>query len=260
MADTETIVSIIMPCYNSEDTLRRAVDSVLAQSVFAWELFILDDGSRDGSVEIAREYEEKDPRIHAIAGSVNCGVAAVRNRGFDLCRRPYVALLDSDDVWHAEKLEKQLRILEQSGAELCYSSYALVDLSGKKIRPDYLVPERTDFRQLLRENVIGCSTVLMKRSLLDKYRFRTDYYHEDYVLWLHILRDGGRAVGCREVLVDWCYRQNSRSYNKFKSLKNRRRIYRDEFQIPAPKRALYLLHYALAGLRKYRSRKPSGGG
>ena len=55
MADTEPIVSIIMPCYNSEATLRRAVDSVLAQSFSAWELFILDDGSKDGSVEIARE-------------------------------------------------------------------------------------------------------------------------------------------------------------------------------------------------------------
>ena len=102
---------------------------------------------------------------------------------------------------------------------------------------------------MLKENVIGCSTVLLAGPLVKRFRFSEQYYHEDYVLWLDILRSGAKAVGVEEVLVDY---SSGRSANKFRCAKGRWRIYRSFLGLPVPRSAWYLAHYALAGVRKYR--------
>ena len=112
-----------------------------------------------------------------------------------------MALLDSDDIWLPEKLEKQLALAEKTGAGLLYTSYGIMDVQEKAVRADYLVPETVDFKSLLGENVIGCSTVMLKGELVKKFHFERNFYHEDYALWLALLRSGVKAAGCREVLV-----------------------------------------------------------
>lgn len=250
--NTAPLVSVIMPAYNAADYIGAAIRSVMAQTLTDWELLVLDDGSQDDTCAIVETLAAEDGRIRLIPAEENAGVAAVRNRGIDMSRGKFIALLDSDDVWLPEKLETQLARMARCGADLCCCSYAIIDAAGERAKADYCVPERIDLELLLRENVIGCSTVVLRRESLGETRFRTDFFHEDYVLWLRLLQDGCRAVGCRQVLAQWRYIPSSRSFNKVKSARNRWRIYRRLLKLPLVKSTGLLLSYMLAGLRKYR--------
>lgn len=245
------LVSVVMPAYNAESYIETAVRSVMEQTVRNWELIILDDGSRDGTCAIARRLAAEDGRIRFLRNPENMGVAKTRNRGIALCAGQYVALLDSDDVWHPDKLEKQLARMTQTGAQLCYTSYAIVGADGKKVKADYLVPQHATFDQLLKQNVIGCSTVMMTARIAKSHQFNTGFYHEDYVLWLQLLRAGCKASGCPEVLVDWRYIETSRSFDKRKAVQNRWRIYREYLGLSVPKSLWLIANYGAASLKKY---------
>ena len=245
------LVSVIMPSYRSEPFLAQAVESVLAQTITDWELLILDDHSPDGAWEIAQSYEQRDPRIRCIRNEENLGVAETRNRGIEASRGEWIAFLDSDDLWHAEKLEKQLDAAKRIGAELIYTAYAIFQDEDHRMA-EYKVPNRVAYDALLLENVIGCSTVMVRRSALGEHRFRREMFHEDYALWLELLRSGVKAAGCPEVLVDWRISKNSRSYDKVNAAKNRWAIYRKAEKLPLWKSAFAFAVYALRGILKVR--------
>lgn len=246
------LVSVIMPAYNAEKYIAEAIESVISQTYANWELFVLDDCSTDRTAEIAEGFAETDSRIRLLKNSQNMGVANTRNRGFDLARGEWIALLDSDDVWRSDKLEKQLALAKESGADIVYSSYHLIGESGESLR-DYLVPEMTTYEELLKENVLGCSTVLMHRKVLSNHRFSKEYYHEDYIFWLELLHSGYCAAGCKEPLVDYRIVKGSRSNDKLRAAKNRWLIYRKVEKMPFTKSANAFVSYALHGLGKYRS-------
>lgn len=247
------LISVIMPAYNAAQYIEEAIRSVMDQTLTDWELLVIDDCSADETCSVVERLTEEDSRVRLICREENSGGAAkVRNQGIDQCRGDYVAFLDSDDIWLPGKLLAQLEMLQQAGADLCYTSYAVIDSCGNPAKPDYLVPEQTDFESMLRENVIGCSTVLLRRELAQKYHFNTDFYHEDYILWLQLLKDGCRAAGCTQVLTKWRYIETSRSFNKVQSAKNRWKIYRDYLKLPLLKSAGVFCSYILSGLKKYR--------
>ena len=246
------LVSVVMPAYNAEKYIADAIRSVLRQTLTDLELIVIDDGSVDKTAQIVREMAGIDERIRFCPNEKNMGTARSRNRGMDLSRGEYVAFLDSDDNWHPRKLEKQMQMMENTRAELVYCSYAIVDGDGAKRCRDFLVPETIDLDGLLKENVIGCSTVLLNRSTAESCRFRDDFYHEDYVLWLQMLQSGCRMAGVREVLVDYRYHPDSRAGNKLASAQRRWKIYREYLNMPFVESVKYLRYYAMAGLKKYK--------
>lgn len=246
------LVSVIMPAYNAQAYIERAIRSVINQTVTDLELLVFDDGSTDNTCAIVEALSAQDSRIVLIRNGCNIGVARTRNRGLDCFQGRYVAFCDSDDVWHPEKLETQLARMQETGADLVYCSYAIVNAEGAKVSADYLVPEKVSYKDLLKENIIGCSTVMLTSEIAEKFRFKSEFYHEDYVLWLQILKAGYIAAGCKEVLTDWRYVENSRSYDKLNSAKKRWNIYRKFLGLSVLKSAGLFSNYALAGLRKYR--------
>ncbi len=248
---TQPKVTVIMPAYNAAQFIEAAIRSVIAQTVTDWELLVIDDGSRDDTCKIVEALSAQDSRVQLLRNAHNMGVANTRNRGLSLCRGEFAAFLDSDDNWLPDKLQKQLDLLEDTGAELCYTAYGIMDAAGMQSRGDYLVPGKADFRKLLKENVIGCSTVMLRRQVAEKYRFETTLHHEDYALWLRMLRDGVRAVGCTEVLVRWRLVENSRSFDKRKSAHGRWVIYRDYMKLPLHQSLWAFGNYAFASVKKY---------
>lgn len=248
------VVSIVMPAYNCSAYIEEAILSVIGQTFTDWELLVIDDCSTDDTFAIAQQLAQTDTRIKANRNGINVGVAVTRNEGITLCAGRYIAFMDSDDTWYPEKLEKQLQLMEAQKAQLCYSSYAIVDTQGQKVKADYLVPEQIDYEGLLRENVVQCSAMLISAQVVKQYRFNPEFYHEDYVLWLQMLKDGHKAVGSRQVLLTWRYAPRSRSFNKFRSAGNRWRIYRQYLHLPIGKSVRLFVSYALAGLRKYGSK------
>ena len=243
------LVSVIMPAYNAERFLNAAIESVLAQSISHWELLVIDDCSTDGTYQVA--LQQKDPRICVLQNEVNRGVAETRNRGIRLAKGKYIAFLDSDDIWHPQKLEKQIEKLEAEDAQLCYCSYEIIGVDGKKVRKDYIVSPKATFGDILKENYMQCSSMVLRSEIAKKYMFNRDFFHEDYILGLDILKDGHKAVGCTDLLLKWRYLENSRSFNKMKAAKNRWQIYRKYLHLPFSKAAFAFVNYTLAGLRKY---------
>ncbi len=114
---THPLVSCIIIFLNTEKYIQEAIQSILAQTYSQWELLLVDDGSTDTSTHIAQEYAQKYPekvRYLEHEGHQNLGMSATRNLGIRESRGQYLALLDADDVWLPEKLERQVEVLESN--------------------------------------------------------------------------------------------------------------------------------------------------
>lgn len=246
------LVSIIMPAYNAEAYIAQAIDSVVAQTLVDWELLIIDDCSQDKTAVIAREYMQKDSRVHLLQNEKNIGVARTRNRGLELVRGDYVALLDSDDYWKPQMLEKTVAKARETEADIIYCSYEIVDERGQKLCNDFIVPEKTDFENSIVRSVITCSTVLITQKLALENRFPVNMYHEDIAMWFHILKQGGTACGVTNILAAYRQRQGSRSAGKLTSALRRWPIYRKHLGMSVWKSAITMVQYGFYGLKKFK--------
>ena len=252
MYSSAPLVSVVMPAYNAEQYINRAVSSVVNQSVEDWELLVIDDFSQDNTYQVVKQMAMEDSRIKLHRNESNMGVARTRNRALDMSRGAYVAFLDSDDMWYPQKLVNQIRAIKEKNADMVYTSYRLVTPSDGGTRAEYIVPERVDLSAMLAQNYIGCSTVLMSHKLAADYRFSTECYHEDYALWLRMLQQGVTMIGLSEVQVDYTYYPTSKAGNKFRSAKKRWNIYRQYLGLSRWKSLAYFLQYAASGIKKYR--------
>ena len=245
-------VSVVIPVYDGERYIEESIKSVLNQSYSDFELIIVDDASTDHTKDILERYKKQDCRIKVIRQETNVGVARTRNTGFDHCSGSLIALLDADDYWHKDKLKKQVEALETCNADLVYCSYEIVDETGKKICDDFIVPETTDLDGTLRQNVMNCSTALFKAEVIRKHRFRPDFYHEDFVFWIDLLKDNVRVWGVREVLAAYRVVKGSRASDKLRSAKNRYLVLKDYLKIPFYRRSMIMLSYAVKAVIKYK--------
>jgi glycosyltransferase involved in cell wall biosynthesis len=126
------LISVIIPAYNSEKTIGETIESVLQQTFSDFELIVINDGSTDATLEIASGI--RDPRIKVFSYT-NAGGAVSRNRGFSHSSGEFVAFLDADDLWTSDKLETQLKALEENPqAAVAYSWLNAIDESGKFLR------------------------------------------------------------------------------------------------------------------------------
>lgn len=246
------LISVIMPAYNAQSYIEQAIGSVLSQSVTDLELLVIDDGSQDNTRQIVTDIAEKDHRVRLLVNEQNMGAAGTRNRGLELCRGQYVALLDSDDYYLEGMLQSMLNRAEETGADIIYCSYAIVDEDGKPLCNDFIVPEETDFESSLVRSVITCSTVLMSGELARNNRFPLGLYHEDIALWFQILRAGGTARGVPQVLAAYRQRRDSKTANKFKSACRRWVIYRKFLKLPFFKSLVVMYKYAYYGFKKFK--------
>ena len=246
------IVSVIMPAYNASTTIEQAIRSVMTQTYTDWELIVIDDASADDTCAVVRRLMAEDARIRLVQNPENRGVAHTRNRGLDLCTGEYVALLDCDDIWFPNKLEQQLSLAMESGADIIYCSYGIVDETGKTRCDDFVVPTDITYHEALSYSVISCSTALLSRRVVDAYRFRTDFYHEDLLLWLELLRDGYVARGVTDVLAQYRVSSGSRASNKLKSAIRRWAVMRRGMGEPFFRSVGAMWRYACMAGRKYK--------
>lgn len=215
---TETCtVSVIMPAFNAEQFIAQAIESVLRQDV-SLELIIVDDASTDKTEKISQQYTA-DARVTYIRNAVNQGVAESRNIAVRNARGIYVAFLDADDWWQEGKLKKQIELIEKKAAVLCYTGRGLYSNSGEALKKEIHVKESLTYQQLLHNNAIACSSVLMRREAAIAIPMSHDEYHEDYMVWLKCLEQYGTAYGIDEPLL--CYRMsnNGKSRNHLKSIR-----------------------------------------
>lgn len=162
---TEILVSVVIPAFNCEDTIDKAINSVLQQTHESFELIIVDDASTDSTVK--RVNSISDSRINLVHHKKNRGAAAARNTGMRQARGEYIAWLDADDEWLPEKLELQLEALENRATENVkgsYTAYSLVENGSSRL----YIPKNPHGRDFfLRCDLSPGSTLLFERSVLE---------------------------------------------------------------------------------------------
>lgn len=210
------MVSVIMPCYNSAAFIGLAIESVIAQTYQDWELIIIDDGSTDESVTLIRKYMQSEPRIQLYAtGSPSGSPASPRNMGIRQASGRYIAFLDSDDAWLPGKLEQQLAYFDDPQVAIVFSFYEKISEAGERAGRVIKSPSEVKYKTLLLGNVIGCLTAIYDTAKVGKKYFEA-VGHEDYVLWLSILRGGFIAKNTCTLEALYRVRERSVSSDKLK--------------------------------------------
>lgn len=185
-------ISVVTPTYNRPELLINSVNSVLSQTYSDFELIVIDDCSSDNTPGVLKGF--RDERLKVIRNSSNKGIAAVRNIGVTSSQGKYIAFLDDDDEWLPDKLEKQIRIMENSPESLgcVYSGCLTTGPDGSEIVSTSIPRYRNKvLNELLLENFITTSTTLVKKSSIEKAGlFDEDIpYGEDYDMWIRIAED-----------------------------------------------------------------------
>lgn len=250
MSNNEALVSIVMPAYNCEKYVVEAINSILAQTYRNWELLVLDDGSKDNTLRIIEEFSQKDSRIKALPNGKNMGVSATRNRGIELASGEWIAFLDSDDMWKPEKLEKQFEIVEKEAAEFIFTGSSYINEVGEPYKGIFEVPEKITYKKLRNQNIISCSSVLVKKKYFEHIKMEKDEMHEDYAVWLRILKLGVTAFGVNEPLLIYRISRNSKSGNKMKTVKMTYKAFRFVGINPIGS-AYFMMRHVIASVRKY---------
>jgi len=236
--------------YNSEKFIESTIKSVLNQTYKEWEMLIVDDCSTDNSANIVKSYAEKDNRIKYMRVEVNQGVSHARNTALSHANGQFISFLDSDDIWSEEKIEKQVKFMKDNDYVITFTSYELMDEESNILNKVIKVPTNVDYNTLLKGNILGCLTVVIDRSKLDFDIRMSGARHEDYIMWLSILRKGYVAHGINEVLALYRKSSGSLSGNKVKSAMWTWNIYRNIEKIPIYKAVYYFINYSINGIKK----------
>lgn|GEM_PF-6717818 len=277
-------VSIVMPAYNSAVTISESICSVLAQTYPYWELIVIDDASKDDTIKKVTAFQ--DDRIRILKQPTNQGVAAARNLGVQEARYDWIAFLDSDDLWTKDKLEKQIQqmitlernlslqqpsdILSNAYSNdssfhktpcggnmqrpsLYYTGSAFIDAAGHPLSYILHVPSQMTAKEILKQNLVSCSSVLVRRDIMLRHPMPIDRrkpLHEDFATWIGILRAEGLAAGLDEPLLIYRLQKKSKSSNKGKAAMMHWNAMRVN-QIPLLTALISMIFYMERGVRKY---------
>lgn len=212
----ENLVSVITPAYNCSSTIAETIESVISQTWNNWEMIIADDCSTDATADVIKEYCRKDSRIKYIVLDKNSGSAAARNTAIVHAKGRYIALLDSDDLWHQDKLKHQISFMQDNNYAFTFTAYEVFKNSADRERKVFQMPKSVTYKQYLRNSIIGCLTVVVDRHQIPDFHMENGYL-EDVLTWMHYLRKGFVAYGLNENLASYRIVINSKSSNKTKN-------------------------------------------
>lgn len=210
----DTLVSIIMPIYNTGAVSAESIDSILRQTYKDWELIIVDDNSDDEiTLSLLEKYRNEDSRIKVINLSENKGAGFARNKGIEVARGRYIAFCDSDDRWFPDKLEKQIAFINEKKCCLVYSSYILCNQDGVD-NGIFIAPRIVTFGGMKRDDKVGFLTALYDTSRYGKFYFPLLRKRQDWAMLILLLKECRVAYGLKEPLAYYRIRSNSLSSNK----------------------------------------------
>lgn len=253
MMKVNPLVSVIIPVYSGSHLLRRAVDSALSQDV-PLEIIVINDASPENVDTVMEGYRKHEAVIY-LKNPHNMGAAESRNRGIAQARGKYVAFLDADDCWAEGKLRRQVSLLEQTGLVLCATGRELMHPDGTSTGRVISVPETITYRDLLKHNCISCSSVVIRTEAAREFPMHhAQDSHEDYIMWLEVLRKYQAACGINEPLLKYTVSIQGKSGSKRHSAAMTYRVY--QYMGFSPIRsALCFCSYALNGVWKHYIKK-----
>lgn len=259
LADRNNMISIIIPVHNAENFIRDTIDCVRGQSYTNWELLLIEDGSADRTMEVMTSYLDElgDGRIRlkrrgiTTAEDKSFGAAKARNMGISLAQGRYIAYLDADDWWRADKLEKELAFLQEKKAGFVFTGYEFGDENAKGTGKIVHVPETINYEQALVNTTIFTSTVMLDTEKIEKSLLRMPYIKsEDTASWWKILKTGVTAWGLDENLVIYRRPGKSLSSNKIEALRRIWNLYRQAAGLSVPASAWRFVLWAYRAVKR----------
>jgi glycosyltransferase involved in cell wall biosynthesis len=245
------LISVIIPVYNGEQTIRETIESVLEQTFSDFELLVIDDGSHDSTLEIISHI--KDPRLKVFSYP-NAGLAVSRNRGIAHASGEYISFIDADDLWTSDKLESQFRRLQENPeAALAYSWTDFIDESSQFVRTgSHLTTNGDAYANLLLINFLeNGSNPLIRREALNQVGGFDESLtaSEDWDLWLRL------AAHYNFITISYpqiLYRisANSMTANVAKQERQTLIVIEQAFS-QAPQSLQYLKPYSISNIYKY---------
>lgn len=246
------LVSIITPCYNGAKYIGETLECVMAQTYTDWEMIVVDDGSTDKSTEIVRAYASKDRRIRLVQ-QPNAGSSAARNNGIRQADGQYIALLDADDFWMPEFLERQIAFLKEKKAICVSCAYGRINEKSEDILSPIRPKKVITVKDMMVMNRIGCLS-----GLYDASKYGKVYLHEelkslrdDYAYWLDIVKLEGKAYGNPDVLAKYRVLEGSTTGNKKKLIRKQYAFYRGYLDLNPVQSTLNVIRWGIAGVIKF---------
>lgn len=212
--DREDKVSIIMPSYNTAQFIKRSIESVIAQTHQNWELIIVDDCSSDNTDEVVSEI--RDERIIYLKNDKNYGAAYSRNKVLREASGKWVAFLDSDDLWMSDKLEKQIRFMENNQYHFSYTNYVEIDEDDQLTGMLVTGPKKINKTLMYTFNYMGCLTVMYDREFVGLVQIEDLKKRNDYALWIKVSQKSS-AYLLNETLAKYRVRESGSIMDRGKS-------------------------------------------
>lgn len=246
------MVSIITPVFNSAKYIRETLVSVLSQSYKDWEMIMVDDCSTDNSILIIKEFQKKDSRFRLVRLDTNSGSGIARNKAIELANGKFIAFLDSDDIWHKDKLSKHVEFMQRNDAVFSHTSYGFLDEGGSQIKQTYRVSAHPiGYSDLLKRTEISCLTAMYDQNFLGKMYMPDLRRKQDYALWLSILKKGVKSIPMDEELAFYRQRKGSATNNKFKLVIKHLIFLNKHEGLNYFQTLYYTTHWLLGGFVKY---------
>ena len=243
-------VSVIMPFYKKKEYVESAIKSVLGQTFKDLELIIIYDDKSKDDFNIIQEIIKDRDNIKIIDNKKSLGAGLSRNIGINNSVGNYIAFLDSDDIWHENKIEKQLNFMKKNEYLITHTSYNIIDETGNKTE----VRHARDFLKtsdLLKSCDIGLSTVMIKKTVFDnECMFPELKTKEDFVLWLKILEKNISIFSINELLVSWRKTTNSLSSSTIQKIIDGYKVYNKYMKYNPIKSIYYLVCLSINYLKK----------
>ena len=218
------LVTVIMPYFKKKSFFKEAYYSALNQNIKNLEIIVIYDDYEHSDISYIRKIIGSRKNTNLIINKKNVGVGISRNIGIKKAKGKYVAFLDCDDLWNKNKIRHQLNFMKKNNLDISYTSYSVIDKSGDLL---YNVKSKNEltYKDFLKSCDIGLSTVVMKKSIFNNFKFNKIKTKEDYLLWLQLSKSSYKFIGIKKILGSWRINTNSLSNNIMQKIKDSFRIY-----------------------------------
>lgn len=242
-------VDIIMPNYNSYNTLKKTIASIFAQTYKNWKLIIVDDNSNEKTINFLKNLKKKE-NIKIFYLKKNMGAAFCRNLAIKNSTSRFISFIDSDDLWNKNKLKYQINFMKKNNYRFSYTWYlAFKDNSKyfKKIK----TPLKFDYNSFIKNTSIGTSTMIIERSLSKNIKFINAKICEDYFYKCNLLKKNKFAYCLPLFLTKYRIRKHSLQSNKLRNLLWIWKINKNYNKLNFIKNLISIFFISLNSLKKY---------
>ena len=243
------LVSVIIPYFKKKKYIADTLNSVLNQTYNNLEVIIVYDDPQKTDLDYIKKLALSDQRVKLTINNTNIGAGRSRNIVIDQSKGMLLAFIDADDLWSKNKLEEQIKFMQDQAISFCHTSYKIINeknefISIRKAR------NFMDIDDLIKSCDIGLSTVLIEKEALGSNKFPDLKTKEDFVLWLKLLSKNIRIYGLDKELAIWRKNNNSLSSSLFQKIFDGYKVYNVYMKYNMIKSIYYLLCLSINFLKK----------